>query len=131
VIQRGLGWRRRKPRDIVVECDLRVPMPAGVVLANSTPAAALTTCAMGSSACLAPMRLDRRARACGPRRTGSGRATGSGFRFQRRLSPVARITGTGEPHPTATTLKAAEQGIYHDPEHPSAVILAVKVADPD
>jgi uncharacterized protein len=42
----------------------------------------------------------------------------------------ARNTGTGEPHQTATTLKPAAQEIFHDPEHPSAVILPVKPADP-
>ncbi len=35
----------------------------------------------------------------------------------------ARNTGTGEPHPTATRLLAADQAVYHDPERPSAVIL--------
>ncbi len=38
----------------------------------------------------------------------------------------ARNTGTAQPHPTATTLQAAEQQVYHDPGHPSAVILPVK-----
>ncbi|GAA2272891.1 CocE/NonD family hydrolase [Nonomuraea roseoviolacea subsp. roseoviolacea] len=31
--------------------------------------------------------------------------------------------GTGEPHATATTLRAADQAVHHDPGHPSAVIL--------
>jgi uncharacterized protein len=39
----------------------------------------------------------------------------------------ARNTGTGEPRPTATTLKAAEQEVFHDPGKPSAVILPVKI----
>jgi uncharacterized protein len=39
----------------------------------------------------------------------------------------ARNTGTGEPHLTATTLKAGEQEVYHDPSHPSAVILPVEI----
>jgi uncharacterized protein len=60
----------------------------------------------------------------------------SGHRIRIQVSSgafprYARNTGTGEPHPIATTLKAAEQEIYHDPEHPSAVILPVKIADPD
>lgn len=38
----------------------------------------------------------------------------------------ARNTGTGEPHATATTLKAADQTVYHDPTRPSAVILPVR-----
>ncbi len=38
----------------------------------------------------------------------------------------ARNTGTGEPRATATTLKVAEQEVYRDPGHPSAVILPVK-----
>jgi predicted acyl esterase len=38
----------------------------------------------------------------------------------------ARNPGTGEPHNTATTLLAADQGVYHDPLHASAVILSVK-----
>jgi putative CocE/NonD family hydrolase len=40
----------------------------------------------------------------------------------------ARNTGTGEPHGTATRLRAADQAIYHDAEHPSAVILPVRQA---
>ena len=35
----------------------------------------------------------------------------------------ARNLGMGEPLATATTMKVAEQSIFHDPEHPSAVIL--------
>jgi putative CocE/NonD family hydrolase len=37
----------------------------------------------------------------------------------------ARNTGSGEPLGTATTLIAANQTIYHDPEHPSAILLSV------
>lgn len=37
----------------------------------------------------------------------------------------ARNPGSGEPLGTATTLKQAEQRIYHDPGHPSAVVLPV------
>ncbi len=37
----------------------------------------------------------------------------------------ARNTGTGEPPATATTLAAARQAVYHDPDHPSAVFLPV------
>lgn len=40
----------------------------------------------------------------------------------------ARNTGSGEPHPTATTLMAADQEVYHDRMHRSAVILPVKTA---
>jgi putative CocE/NonD family hydrolase len=35
----------------------------------------------------------------------------------------ARNTGTGEPHGTATVLRAADQEVHHDPEHPSAITL--------
>jgi putative CocE/NonD family hydrolase len=38
----------------------------------------------------------------------------------------ARNLGTGEPRPTATELRAADQEVYHDPAHPSAVILPVR-----
>jgi uncharacterized protein len=38
----------------------------------------------------------------------------------------ARNPGTGEPHATATTLQAADQYIYHDPGHPSAILLPVQ-----
>jgi putative CocE/NonD family hydrolase len=38
----------------------------------------------------------------------------------------ARNPGTGEPHGTATTLLPADQAVYHDPTHPSAVFLPVK-----
>jgi hypothetical protein len=34
----------------------------------------------------------------------------------------ARNTGTGESHADAVTLKAADQRLYHDQAHPSAVI---------
>jgi hypothetical protein len=37
----------------------------------------------------------------------------------------ARNTGTDEPRATATTLRAADQLVYHDPAHPSAIILPV------
>ena len=40
----------------------------------------------------------------------------------------ARNTGTGEPHATATRLIPADQSVYHDPEHPSAIILPVRQA---
>jgi putative CocE/NonD family hydrolase len=36
-----------------------------------------------------------------------------------------RNPGTGEPPATATTLQAADQTIYHDRDHPSALILPV------
>ncbi|MFI7705100.1 CocE/NonD family hydrolase [Nonomuraea sp. NPDC049480] len=38
----------------------------------------------------------------------------------------ARNPGTGEPRATATALRAADQAIYHDPRHPSAVILPTR-----
>lgn len=38
-----------------------------------------------------------------------------------------RNLGTEEPTPTATTMLAAEQTVYHDREHPSAVVLPVTV----
>lgn len=38
----------------------------------------------------------------------------------------ARNPGTGEPLATATTLKPADQSVYHDPAHPSAVILPTR-----
>jgi putative CocE/NonD family hydrolase len=38
----------------------------------------------------------------------------------------ARNPGTGEPLATATTFKAADQSVYHDPAHPSAVILPIR-----
>jgi uncharacterized protein len=37
----------------------------------------------------------------------------------------ARNPGTGEPLATAIRLVAADQVVYHDPEHPSAVVLSV------
>jgi uncharacterized protein len=37
----------------------------------------------------------------------------------------ARNPGTGEPPATATRLVAAEQSVLHDPDHPSAVTLAI------
>ncbi|WP_371657688.1 hypothetical protein [Streptomyces sp. NBC_00280] len=40
-----------------------------------------------------------------------------------------RNAGTGEPRATATTLRAADQQVFHDPAHPSAVILPVREVD--
>jgi putative CocE/NonD family hydrolase len=37
----------------------------------------------------------------------------------------ARNPGTGEPLATATRLVAAEQEVFHDPRHPSALVLSV------
>ena len=37
----------------------------------------------------------------------------------------ARNLGSGEPLATATTLRTAEQTVYHDPAHPSAIVLPV------
>jgi hypothetical protein len=37
----------------------------------------------------------------------------------------ARNPGTGEPLATAIRLVAADQSVYHDPEHPSSVVLSV------
>ena len=38
---------------------------------------------------------------------------------------LARNPGSGEPLATATTLRAADQTVYHDPAHPSAIVLPV------
>lgn len=38
----------------------------------------------------------------------------------------ARNTGTGEPHGTATVLRAADQEVHHGPGCPSAVVLPVR-----
>jgi putative CocE/NonD family hydrolase len=45
-------------------------------------------------------------------------ASGAHPRFARNL-------GTDEPMASATTMRAAHQGVHHDPEHPSAIILPV------
>jgi len=37
----------------------------------------------------------------------------------------SRNPGSGEPLGTATTLQAVDQNVYHDPEHPSAIVLPV------
>jgi putative CocE/NonD family hydrolase len=41
----------------------------------------------------------------------------------------ARNLGTGEPIATATKLLAADQMVYHDPQHPSAILLPVLSQD--
>jgi uncharacterized protein len=45
-------------------------------------------------------------------------SSGAHPRFVRNL-------GTGEPFATATKLRVAEQAVYHDPEHPSNILLPV------
>jgi putative CocE/NonD family hydrolase len=42
----------------------------------------------------------------------------------------ARNPGSGEPLATATKLVAAEQSVYHDPDHPSAIVLPTKAELP-
>jgi predicted acyl esterase len=42
----------------------------------------------------------------------------------------ARTHGTGAPRATGTELRAAEQAVYHDAEHPSAIILPVRGTTP-
>jgi putative CocE/NonD family hydrolase len=41
----------------------------------------------------------------------------------------ARNLGSGEPLATATHLLAADHTVYHDPDHPSAILLPVKSAE--
>ncbi|MQA86793.1 MAG: CocE/NonD family hydrolase [Streptosporangiales bacterium] len=38
----------------------------------------------------------------------------------------ARNLGTGEPLATSTTMRAADQEVFHDPKHPSAVLLPIR-----
>jgi putative CocE/NonD family hydrolase len=38
----------------------------------------------------------------------------------------ARNTGSGEPLATATTLVASDHAVYHDAQHPSAIILPIQ-----
>jgi hypothetical protein len=42
-----------------------------------------------------------------------------------RSERYTRNPGTAEPLATATSLRAAEQAIHHDPPRPSAVLLPV------
>lgn len=42
----------------------------------------------------------------------------------------ARNTGSGEPLATATKLFVADQLVYHDPEHPSGIILSIVHDEP-
>jgi hypothetical protein len=41
-----------------------------------------------------------------------------------------RNPGTGEPRATAAALRAADQQVFHDPAHPSAIILPVLAGGP-
>lgn len=56
---------------------------------------------------------------------------GRGHRIRVQVSSGAfprynRNPGTGEPRATATALRAADQQVFHDPEHPSAIVLPVR-----
>jgi putative CocE/NonD family hydrolase len=56
---------------------------------------------------------------------------GRGHRIRVQVSSGAfprynRNPGTGEPRGSATTLRAADQRVHHDPQHPSAIILPVR-----
>ncbi|MGW0949217.1 CocE/NonD family hydrolase [Streptomyces sp. NPDC002623] len=55
----------------------------------------------------------------------------SGHRIRVQVSSGAfprynRNLGTGEPTATATTLRAADQQVFHDPARPSAIVLPVR-----
>jgi len=55
---------------------------------------------------------------------------GRGHRIRVQVSSgafprYARNMGTGESRVTSTTMRAADQQVYHDPSHPSAIILPV------
>ncbi|MEW1722879.1 hypothetical protein [Streptomyces sp. NPDC093109] len=39
-----------------------------------------------------------------------------------------RNPGTGEPRATTARLRSADQQVFHDPEHPSAIILPLRHA---
>jgi predicted acyl esterase len=98
LIQRLLKLPPATTRDLLVQRDLRVLMPDGVELL-----------------------ADRWATAYRFKAGHRVRVQVSSGAFPR----YARNPGTGEPIATATTLKVAEQAVYHDPAHPSAVILPI------
>ncbi|MEU1516945.1 CocE/NonD family hydrolase [Streptomyces sp. NPDC005811] len=55
----------------------------------------------------------------------------AGHRIRVQISSGAfprynRNPGTGEPRATATGLRGAEQQVFHDPDHPSAIVLPVR-----
>ncbi|WP_346434104.1 CocE/NonD family hydrolase C-terminal non-catalytic domain-containing protein [Nonomuraea composti] len=71
---------------------------------------------------------------CGPGKRSGPRSALNRGRFRRghrirvQVSSGAfprydRNPGTGEPRTTATSPRAADQQVFHDPRHPSAVIL--------
>jgi uncharacterized protein len=49
-------------------------------------------------------------------------------RSSSRPGPLPRRSTAGEPRATATRLLPADQAVYHDAAHPSAVILPVRQA---
>ncbi|MFI7232674.1 CocE/NonD family hydrolase C-terminal non-catalytic domain-containing protein [Nonomuraea angiospora] len=56
---------------------------------------------------------------------------GRGHRIRVQVSSGAfprynRNPGAGEPRAGATTLRTADQQVFHDPRHPSAVLLPVR-----
>ncbi|WP_062348798.1 CocE/NonD family hydrolase [Herbidospora yilanensis] len=60
---------------------------------------------------------------------------GPGHRIRVQVSSGAfprynRNPGTGEPRATATTLRVADQEVFHDPGRPSALVLPVRAAGP-
>ena len=68
---------------------------------------------------------------CGRPRTASSAATGSGSRSPAapsRATPATRAPASRPPPPPVS--QAADQEVYHDPAHPSAIILPVRPALP-
>jgi predicted acyl esterase len=97
-------------RDVDVERDLCVPMPDGAVL--------LADRYVPRGADRPPLLLVRSPYGRRRHRLRLQVSSGAHPRY-------ARKTGTGEPLATATTLARADQQVFHDPGHPSAIILPV------
>ena len=90
-------------------CDGLVRLDAGV-MASGTPTA------LRASRC-----------ASGRRRTSSGAGTGIRAQVLERRAPrFARNLGGGDPLATAVTMHVADQEVWHDPDHPSAIVLPAR-----
>jgi predicted acyl esterase len=127
ILSRMIGRVAKLPpaetHDVLVERDLKIPMPDGVVLlANryvprgiAKPPLILVRCCYGRAGFFGLL---------------YGQLFKAGHCLRLQISSgahprFARNTGSGEPLGTATKLLIANQSIYHDPQHPSAVVLSV------
>ncbi|MCA2226188.1 CocE/NonD family hydrolase C-terminal non-catalytic domain-containing protein [Nonomuraea aurantiaca] len=132
LVQRMLRLPPPLTRDLTVERDLRVPIRDGSD-GPFDPLRRERDDGRSTNVCDGLISLT----SAGETSTAEVRMWPTAYRFKRghrirvQISSGAfprynRNPGTGEPRASATTLRVADQQVFHDPQHPSAVILPIR-----